>query len=127
MITWQAYTVSKEGKLSLSIALPCFCAAEADEKKEKADFEAAARMNRFYSRAMDILYPYALSFLSEDLRRGTFLCTADTSADESDVITVQLHMTLRLFYQSKDRRTLQHAVTHRWKNGVLLRRKKKEP
>ena len=109
MLTWQEFRISREGRRGFLLSLPCFRDDEAPE--------AAERMNRFYESASRDLYAAALDAVSRDARRVMYRCLFDAASD-GDATDV----TLRLSLSVSGERTRQKTVTHRWKDGAVIRK-----
>ncbi len=88
------------------ITLPVFTDSEGD---------SAVRMNRFYSRAAEIIYAYGEEYTQEKF--AAFSCCP--CVEEENGMTA---VSLSFVYSRRGERRVRRTVTHLWKNGYIRKK-----
>ncbi len=115
MITHSEYRITggNESK-NYCLSLPCFTGDE-------QDFDAARRMNHFYSHAADNLYLWTKSYFTMDAGRISFDVGYDVDTTETN-LTVNIHIVLRCKDRGKKTITRKRLLSHTWSGGYILKR-----
>ncbi|MGN1346470.1 MAG: hypothetical protein ACI4V1_06770 [Eubacteriales bacterium] len=110
-------TIDRErgGKVTASIILPCFSGDE-------TDFQAAARLNGFYTYAAGVLYSYAASVTDPDARQIGYSCRSEVEIDGS-VVSVTLHILERRVYRGRKSEIRRKTLSHVFRDGYAVRRR----
>lgn len=87
-----------------SIVLPVF-----------SDLKGDDAMNRFYSRAAEVIYNYAQRVCGEKFVR--FCCTCEVEEGEG-TLTVRILLSLHRRGEKTSRKTISHV----WKNGYIIKK-----
>ncbi len=101
-MTYSSFIV--RGEKSICIFLPVFT----------DNSEVCRKMNRFYSRAAEIIHSYAVKLTEEEGRR--YRCVFSVTEDEDKRCAVSLFMSLSA--NGKEIKKLH--ITHVWSDGVII-------
>ncbi len=116
MISHTLYCIADGGSKSYSISVPAFSG-------EDEDFLIAGKMNRFYASTLSAMYGYAKSLLSDNVRRGSYRCTASVDSDNIGKITVRLELSVKLLQKGAERSiSSKKSITHLWEKGVIKKK-----
>lgn len=80
-----------------------------------SEMNGADAMNRFYSRAAEIIYDDAKNICREKFVR--FCCTCEVEEGE-DTLTVRLLISLH----RRGEKTARKTISHVWKNGNIIKK-----
>ena len=113
---YNEYVISKSGASSYRIAVPCFYG-------DGSDFDAAARMNRFYSSVLSEMYRYAEKNVHSDMHRRVYNCSFTVNEDDAGSIRVGLFISERVSPKDRSRSTTKKKeVSHVWRGGVIIQK-----
>jgi hypothetical protein len=105
------------GRVTANITLPCFYG-------DGAEFQAAARLNGFYTYAAGVLYSYAASVSDPEAQQIGYTCRSEVEIDDTkNTVGVTLHILERRTYRGRKSEVKRKTLFHLFRDGYAVRRK----
>ena len=104
------------GQVTANITLPCFSG-------DGSDFQAAARLNGFYTYAAGVLYSYAASVTDPEARQIGYSCRSEVAIQaERNTVKVTLHILERRTYRRRKSEVRRKTLSHVFRDGYAVSR-----